>query len=277
MARLVDQFDGECAVCGRRGVFFFDQNPTRESYLCPECGASLRYQGQARAIVNRYSRGARTLGELVKEPDFRTLRIWEPGELGPFRPLFGHLTLYTQSAFWPDVAPGETRNGLRCEDLTSTTFPDASFDLIVTSDIFEHVRKPDLGFGEIHRILKPDGWHIFSIPTTQPIPAVTTPRVDVVGDDGSEDVQLLEARYHRGHLVYNDFGADMVMQLAAMGLPTTAEQFVSPSDNASRLLTFCSQKQASPEPNSPQQSSAKETAPGAVARQVRRLGARVST
>ena len=49
---------------------------------------------------------------------------------------------YDTSQFWPDVDPGATRDGVRCEDLTRLTFADASLDVFITQDVFEHVLDP---------------------------------------------------------------------------------------------------------------------------------------
>ena len=44
------------------------------------------------------------------------------------------------------------------------TFPNESFDLFITQDVFEHVMTPNKAFKEIARVLKPDGAHVFTIP-----------------------------------------------------------------------------------------------------------------
>ena len=173
--------------------------------------------------------GALSVAELAGEPSFVELRFWELGVLGPLRKHFAALPNYVGSDYWPDVAPGDERDGIRCEDLMALTFPDASFDLIVTSDILEHVRHPFVGFSEIRRVLAPGGRHIFSIPVQQPWRTKTVERVDT---SGPEDVHILEPRYHLGpgnsqHIVYNDFGQDLLDGLAAIGLPTQAIGFAS--------------------------------------------------
>jgi SAM-dependent methyltransferase len=42
--------------------------------------------------------------------------------------------------------------------------PDNSLDLVITEDVFEHIPDWKRAFGEVHRVLKPGGCHIFSIP-----------------------------------------------------------------------------------------------------------------
>ena len=79
---------------------------------------------------------------------------------------------------------------------------------MLSSDIFEHVRKPFVGFKEVNRVLKPGGFHIFSIPLERPMPSTTVFRVDT---SGPEDVFVLPEHYHSapvGSLVYIDFGED---------------------------------------------------------------------
>ncbi len=240
-----DAFAGTCNVCGEPQDFVRRNASLREGYRCRRCKASLRYRGQADAILRTYARrGATTIAAIVGEPDFAALDFWEPGVLGPFREHFTTMPGYVMSDFWPDVAPGDERDGVRCEDLMALTFEDAIFDLVLTSDIFEHVRRPFVGFAEVHRVLRPGGRHIFSIPVQEPWRAVTVERVDTSGPD---DVNILEPRYHLGpgnsqHIVYNDFGRDLVEGLTGVGFDTEVIRFESSSSEASRLLTFCCTK-----------------------------------
>jgi SAM-dependent methyltransferase len=114
-------------------------------------------------------------------------------------------------------------DGVRCEDLHALTFADERFDLVITSDIFEHVRRPLLGFSEIRRVLRTGGHHVFTIPLKWPLDSVSRPRVDT---SGAEDVHVVPPVYHgsptdpQGSLVYYDWGTDLVHLLAALGLPT---------------------------------------------------------
>ena len=121
---------------------------------------------------------------------------------------FRRLPNYVTSAYWPDVEPGEERDGTRCEDLMAVTFTDErSFDLVVTSDIFEHVREPYVGFAEVHRVLRRGGGrHIFSLPVQAPMRCEQ--RSSVFDTSGDKDIFPVEPLYHHSgqHLVYNDFG-----------------------------------------------------------------------
>ncbi len=71
----------------------------------------------------------------------------------------------TMSEFFDDAkASGDIVNGIRHEDLRKTSFADASFDLVLTSDVFEHIPDPEVAEQEIVRILKPGGAYVFTVP-----------------------------------------------------------------------------------------------------------------
>jgi SAM-dependent methyltransferase len=42
--------------------------------------------------------------------------------------------------------------------------PDASFDVVVAGELLEHLPMPDRTVAEIHRVLKPGGWFVGSVP-----------------------------------------------------------------------------------------------------------------
>jgi SAM-dependent methyltransferase len=236
-SRILDA--GRCSVCGHTGEYARRDAPLREHHACSGCGASLRYRLQASAISTTYGRPDGTLTELVAEPSFGDIAIYEPGIVGPFRALLRELPGYVNSYYWPDVAPGEKRDGVRCEDVRDLTFSDDSFDLVITSDIFEHVRGPMPAFAEIFRVLRPGAYHIFTVPLRWPLPSTTESRVDF---SGSEDVFLAPPVYHgsptdpNGSLVYTDFGMDLPEELRRIGFETVVHH------GYEHAITFASRK-----------------------------------
>ena len=94
------------------------------------------------------------------------------------------------------------------QDLQALTFPDDSFDLVVTQDVMEHVVDPDRAFAEIARVLRPDGIHLFTVPLH------ANPTKVRVATDGT---LLAPAEYHadpsapdQGTLVVREWGHDIV-------------------------------------------------------------------
>ena len=206
----------------------------------------MRYRAQAEAIIRcfRSDPSTNSLMQLSKEPEFASRSVFEPGIAGPFRKYFRSMKNYQQSFYWEDVELGGSRGGVRCESLEQLSYKNETFDLVISSDILEHVRKPMLAFAEIYRVLRPGGVHIFSIPVEYPMPAQTIARVDVTGE---VDVHLLPEHYHGDgaggkSLVYNDFGADVIRQLNHMGYMCETERPRPGCPEAGKMLTFLSWK-----------------------------------
>jgi SAM-dependent methyltransferase len=230
---------GRCAVCGHVGAYARTEGPTREIFRCQVCGASLRYRLQAAAIAATRGSPDSSLAELCNEAAFRRLAIYEPGITGSFRRFLRELPGYLNSYYWPDTPPGEIHQGVRCEDLRSLTLSDESVDLVISSDIFEHVRGPMRAFAELFRVLRPGGHHVFTVPLAWPLPSTTRARVDY---SGPEDVFLDPPQYHgspsdaKGSLVYTDFGMDLPEELRGLGFQTVAHH------GCRNAVTFASRK-----------------------------------
>jgi glycosyltransferase involved in cell wall biosynthesis len=239
-----------CNLCGEQQTFYKNHNSLREGYQCCNCKSSLRYRGQTEAIIKNFAKPNITLlKDLAQDQDFQQLSIYEPGVIGPFRKYFGNFNNYTNSYFWSDVTPGDYRDGLQCQNLENLTYESDRFDLVITSDIMEHVRHPWNAFQEIWRVLKPGGYHFCSIPVQLPMRQETFYRVDTAGE---EDIHLVEPRYHSApkpqggrqeSLVYVDFGEDLIEELEKMNYQVSV---LSPDYQANcdihRLITFVFKK-----------------------------------
>ena len=62
------------------------------------------------------------------------------------------------------MPPGSFKNGVQCQDVQALTFPNDAFDLVSCTKVFEHVPNDIKGFSEVHRVLKPGGFFIFTVP-----------------------------------------------------------------------------------------------------------------
>ena len=242
---FAQQYSGVCSVCGARTTFERKHRSLREGFACPECRSSLRYRGQAEVLLDLLGTGTeRSFRDLATSGALDVQSIYEPGVSGPLRTVLSSAGNYESSFFWSDVQPGDSRDGVRCEDLHQLTFAEDQFDVVVSSDIMEHVRRPWDAFEEINRVLKPGGVHVFSIPVQLPMTARSEMRVDTAGD---EDVHLKEPHYHGDgaggkSLVYIDYGWDFARHLLAQGGQLTVH---TPSDShpeARKLLTFAYRK-----------------------------------
>ena len=193
---------GFCPICNQKTIFIEYGSWLRDKYKCIRCNSIPRH----RALIN-------TIQLFV--PKYREILIHEssPGSSSPSSNyLKKECQNYSCSHYFPEVPLGEIHQGFRCENIESLTFSDASFNLFITQDVFEHVLHPDKAFKEIARVLKPGGMHIFTMPW---YPELKHSRQRAAIKDG-EIMYLEEAVYHgnpisnQGSLVTYDWGADFV-------------------------------------------------------------------
>jgi SAM-dependent methyltransferase len=214
-------YKGLCTLCGTHSEWVTSADANlRDNYSCSKCKAGLRYRNQAAAVVNYFGRGIHaTLRDLVRDERFSQSAVYEIALRGPFIKYFSHWKQYTQSFLWPDTPLGQTKQGIRSEDITKLTFGSSSFDLIISSDVLEHVFDFETAFAELFRVLKPGGYHIFTTPLSWPIPKSTVKRASE--SDGRIDHHL-PPRFHVGgdntpSLVCTDFGSDLLDLLSGLG------------------------------------------------------------
>ncbi len=101
-------------------------------------------------------------------------------------------------------------------DIQQLAFADDSFDLIIASEVFEHVREDAKGFQEVYRTLKPEGNFILTVPYDHQRPH-TLVSVEVQGD---QDIYRVPPQYHGGSgatLEYRQYGRDLLERLRAVG------------------------------------------------------------
>jgi SAM-dependent methyltransferase len=199
----------------------------KESGDCSYCGAQLRARRMALVIMETYPVGhrpspARSLAEWASSPLARGLRIAEINRIEGLHERLASLPELQFSDYEPGAASGAVIRGVRSEDLTRLTYPDESFDLVLTSETLEHVPCLTAALSEIHRILRPGGRHIFTIPLLPGVPK-TFART-VVRPDGTHDLRAPQVRHPGGDVgypVFTEFGADLPELLRAAGFEVT--------------------------------------------------------
>jgi SAM-dependent methyltransferase len=156
---------GRCSVCGAETRFvrntwvlprelrnaWPESFVARESMFCAECGSSRRVRLLADVLLELYARAAASVADLVREEDFRALRVAEINAAGRMHAFLAPHPRLTYVEF-PQ------------EDVQALSWPDASFDLVLTSETLEHVQDLHLALAETRRILRPGGRHVFTVP-----------------------------------------------------------------------------------------------------------------
>ena len=177
---------GRCPTCGLLTVFAYSKDTaeglggvitkwdycdeykrvllSRENFFCLNCLSNLRLRALSSMITellgldDAYGLGAKLSGAA----DFR---FYETAAYNVFR--YGSvkkMNNYVVSEYFENEVFGKYIHGVRNENLESLTFDDEIFDVLVTSDVLEHVVDLNKVLGEIYRVLKPGGMHVFSIP-----------------------------------------------------------------------------------------------------------------
>ncbi|MEK6735462.1 MAG: class I SAM-dependent methyltransferase [Pseudomonadota bacterium] len=109
---------------------------------------------------------------------------------------------------------------IRHEDLTSLSFPQETFDLIITQDVFEHIPQFSRAFAECARVLVPGGRLVFTIPFF-PERYETTIRASVAADGSIAHHHPPEFHGNplssQGSLCFQNFGWDILDHLKRSG------------------------------------------------------------
>ena len=213
---------GRCNICGQYTFFVcIDALAVRNNMYCPFCRSSSRKRHVAKVLLNRITPHAVTINDVSRVGKYH---IYNADVDDAFGKVLNNYESYVCSNFTPGIAPGtEISPRIFCQNLEDLSFADESFDIVITEDVFEHLKYPEKGFKEVHRILKTGGYHIFTVPCYFDRPTLV--RVDTSGD---KEVQLLPPEYHgdriRGKiLAYRTFGIDIFPLLTKIGFETRVD------------------------------------------------------
>ncbi len=228
--------EGHCVVCGTTQplhvgfMYTSDRLPDgrlipnwREHLDCPGCG-----------YVNRLRASLHVLLQEIR-PE-RDSRVYITEQVTP---LYTWLRERFESVIGseylgPDRAPGEVVDGVRNEDLQQLSFPDKSFDLILSFDVLEHVPDEKRALAELSRCLRPGGSLLFSAPFRENIQDHEVRAL--LRADGSIEHRM-EPEYHGnpvdpdgGSLCFRYYGWSLIQDLLDAGFDAPEALFYWSSD-----------------------------------------------
>jgi SAM-dependent methyltransferase len=126
---------------------------------------------------------------------------------------------------------GDIVNNIMHQDLMELSLSNESIDLVLSSDVFEHIPDPYKAHEEVYRVLKKGGRHVFTVPFYQ------TEFLDedrAIIDSNGNTVSLKEPVYHgdpvrlEGTLVYKIFSLEMLVKLQRIGFRTNLYHLYKP-------------------------------------------------
>lgn len=204
------------AVCNLCGFPVIRLHRGDAGQRCVRCLSTFRHRAIGRVLEDRRIPTDATVYELSSR-----------GAL--YRYLARRFSDVTASEYFDDVPPGSYKAGVQCQDVEHLTYPDRSFDLVTSTEVFEHVADDARGFREILRVLRPGGHFVFTVPLTDE--AQTIERA--VRRNG-DIVHLLEPEYHgdrlRGQgtvLAFRTYGRDIVERMADAGFVASIARIAS--------------------------------------------------
>jgi hypothetical protein len=215
-------FAGRCSVCERGTEFLVDDQfafrlpdgvlaPNwRERQVCAHCGLNSRMRASLEFL--RECSGA--------TPDDLIYCTEQSTQL--FREVAARFPLTLGSEYLRDgTEPGQIGPAnLRCEDVTRLSFPDCSFEYILSFDVLEHVPDYRRALEEFLRCLRPEGTLLLSVPFNL-AEEETLVRARLTGDGSIE--HLLPPEYHgdplsaSGALCFYHFGWSLLSELQETG------------------------------------------------------------
>ncbi|HEY8019699.1 MAG TPA: class I SAM-dependent methyltransferase [Thermoanaerobaculia bacterium] len=182
----------------------------REHLRCPGCQLNGRMRATIHFLEERLAPSPDASIYLMEQttPLFTCLSSRHPGVTG-------------SEYLGREIGLGErTAGGIRNESVTRLTFADARFDLVLSLDVFEHVPEVGRALAECHRVLRPGGSLLFSVPFR---PEHGENLVRAVVDERGEIQHLLPPEYHgdplsaEGCLAFYHFGWELLGQVRAAG------------------------------------------------------------
>lgn len=255
-AKIAEYFDntpylrGSCNICGKETVYFCKNLAAPRDYLvCMNCGSVSRYRSLARGIISAIQKLTSvhidSLADLKTVDLGKKITIYDtqiPFSLGvvtypiPYylsmnKDIKLYLSYFSQK---PDRHWVNEEN-VSQQNLESLKYKSETFDLVITSDVMEHVRLPHKAHAEIARVVKSKGFYLFTVPhdRTQQESECYVKIHDE--NDPAKDEYLVEPIYHGdpnskdSALVYTNFGLDLDKTLQSLGFNVvyTKEQFTS--------------------------------------------------
>lgn len=153
---------GNCAVCNSPQPFIVDyqfaeedngiKRPNwRERLVCPNCGCNNRQRFVVHKVFENYKSGMKVLLYEQTTQVYHMIQRDIPDVTG-----FEYAGVNVQE---------QTENEeIHFEDVCRLAYPDETFDIIVSNDVFSRADDYERGFQEAYRVLKPEGKMIFTVP-----------------------------------------------------------------------------------------------------------------
>jgi SAM-dependent methyltransferase len=176
----------------------FDQ---REGHLCANCGMSRRVRMILWSIKKLF-------------PEIGSLRVLHLNQINGLSVFLRNSAGLVETFYDSSQSLGAERDGFINQDMQHLQFESGHFDLVLHSETLEHLHQWDRALAECHRVLKPGGVQIYSVPL---IKKRATRRRSLLDAKG-KGLDSLPPSYHglgQDYQVVWEFGGDFLKARAA--------------------------------------------------------------
>lgn len=191
----------------------------RESSNCPSCGNSARTRALASSIlISKPLNNVVMLKQWVSEANKIGLHVAEINACGKLHDTLKDLRYLSYSEYM--IAGNPLSNlsnwikGIYHQDIQNLSYTNSSFDLVLHSEVLEHVSSPSLAIRQCKRVLKKDGICLFTVPLIMSRRSRTKAK-----NIGKKIIYLSSPSFHGSgepdNLVYWEFGKDIIKKLKA--------------------------------------------------------------
>ena len=235
-----------CPVCGHDATPLYDFPDVavrrehrvgilRETLQCRSCFTSMRQRTLALGLLdyinNRLHRNLLSIAEMGAA-GFDGLTILDTDNFSATSQLLRAAPGYVRCSYLPTIPFGcDIETGYFNIDLQRIDFPDESYDVVLSSDVMEHVRDCDAAHSEILRILKPGGAYLFNVPFDETL----IENLQLVDTSTDQDIFLCKPHIHGdvlstdGILAYRVFGRELITKLELLGFTVYFHRIEKPS------------------------------------------------
>lgn len=197
---IIKEEYGYCPICEKETTFRATDSWLRDHYKCLGCD-SIPRQRHLLHVLNKIC------------PDWKNKKTHESS---PTNNLLNRLSPnYTSSYYFPKLRSGLRKGNIQNENLEQLSFKNDSFDIFITQDVLEHVFNPKKALQEMYRVIKPNGFIIFTVPISYN--QKTEQRAEILSDNTIN--HIMPPVYHgnpidnNGSLVTWDYGNDFLSVL----------------------------------------------------------------
>ena len=226
-----------CNICGTVGKISYDfPNANirkdhsigilRETLRCKTCGCTMRDRQIAYGLLSEiFARTGSKFCSLVefKESQYNDLRILDSDSFSPINAVLRGLSGYVHTQYVPGRSNGERLgDGSIIVNLEDIPFSEASFDIIMSSDVMEHVGDDEVAHKEILRCLDVGGAYLFTVPY-DPSSQVDRRLTVSTGQQGLASHLFLERHVHGdphsdgGIVAHRIYGSQLLSDLVRLG------------------------------------------------------------